>query len=245
MSYAVLQTEVVEPSLEQVHRAFVVVPGLTDHDDTLRARDATGLIARDLKHDEAWALFETLAAEGIVTSIVDDVDLPVLPTGFSLKQLDCGEEGLVVYDTMGRPRMLNWDQIQLVAAGWVRQTHIKGETRLPVSSGFEAESVTRQTAETRSMQWMVEVHVNVQPYRFRIDGSQLRCPYLVGASLHDAEQRIVQVINDLLRPAQSALVNRGVDALVRGTENRSYRSPQSFEREIVWLHWILAQTMDI
>jgi hypothetical protein len=136
MSYSVLQTGAETPTTEQLKRAFRGAPGLTEMDAYTIGKDAFGLIAKGFALEPAQALKNSLQAQGIAAEVVEERILPILPDSFFISRLDCTENALLLYDTLGRVAEVQWQDVLLVAAGTVRMTEFK-QVHAPVGSGVQ------------------------------------------------------------------------------------------------------------
>ena len=129
MPYAVLQTDLNPPGIEQLQRAFRSVSGLTPGDAFILGKDAFGILVKNFAEKQAAAMQGALRAEGIGTEIVDQKFLPELPRTHFVSRFDCSPEHLLIYDPLGRPFALEWRHIVLIAAGAVRLTDLCGSKR--------------------------------------------------------------------------------------------------------------------
>ena len=102
MPYAVLQTDLNPPGLDQLQRAFRLVPGLTAGDAHILGQDAFGILVKNFSEEQAGALQGALRGEGVETEIVDQSFLPELPPKKIVQRLDCLPEHLLIYDPLGR-----------------------------------------------------------------------------------------------------------------------------------------------
>src|SRR6185503_18589726 len=102
MRYAVLQTDLNPPAIDQLQRAFRSVPGLTASDAFILGKDAFGILVKDLSEEQAGALQGALRIEGIKTEIVDHALLPPLPQTHFVRQMECSPENLLIFDPLGR-----------------------------------------------------------------------------------------------------------------------------------------------
>ena len=70
MPYALLQKQMLPPTVEQLKRAFSVWPALTEIDAQTAANDAFGILLKGLQLEQATLLHETLQNESVETEIV-------------------------------------------------------------------------------------------------------------------------------------------------------------------------------
>src|ERR1041384_7850115 len=132
MPYAVLQTDLNTPSVEQIARAFPSVPGLVAAGARILGNDAFGMLVKDFSAEQAGALQAALRAEGVETEVVEQSLLPALPPTHFVHRLDCTPEHLLIYDPVGKTFALEWRHIILVAAGAVTLVDFIQERRLKV-----------------------------------------------------------------------------------------------------------------
>jgi hypothetical protein len=86
------------------------------------ARDAFGILLKNLEHDDAVKLHHALGREGIETELVDQAELPPLPDWKQVRQVAVRETGLVVCDPYGRELEIPWENFSLISAGLVWDT---------------------------------------------------------------------------------------------------------------------------
>lgn len=131
--YAILQTSLEVPEAEAVRRAFTRVSFLTPADASIVLRDAFGILFRNLSYEDAIAVHEALAAEGVAVDVVENRHLPELPATKFVKRIELRPEELVIYDPLGRKFGLEWGHVALVSAGLVP---VEEEKTSPPSFGY-------------------------------------------------------------------------------------------------------------
>jgi len=135
MPYAVLQTDLNTPSVEQLQRAARFVPGLTAGDGHVLGNDAFGILVKDFSEQQAGALQANLRAEGVETEIVEQSFLPQLPPIKFVHRLECSSQHLMIHDPLGRAFPVEWRNIMLIAAGSVRLSKFVSKVKARVSAG--------------------------------------------------------------------------------------------------------------
>jgi len=236
MPYAVLQTLVQQPSLDQLVRIYASVEGLTDLDAAHRAGDAVGILGINLDGADAKALWSAARGAGIETSIVDQSVLTQLPPARKVKRCDCLDRGIELYDSMGRQRVLAWKDVRIVGVGWIARRQVSQQD-LPIYMG-ETGGPFPVVREATAVTTIVDLFVCDDPRRLRLDASELLYHYLGASAPSDPMARFDILVRDLTRGAGDALINSGAEYLIAEGEHRLYRSMPIFERELVWLHWI-------
>ncbi len=242
VALAILQNDLTEPTPQQLVAAFAAIPELTDFDARRRAQEAAGIIADRLGEDQASTLLAALAGQNIAAAIVDERDLPVLPTAYRIHEAHPDGRELLVLDALNRPLTFAWSSVTLIVAGMVNMTDIKTKVTTRIrfdATGYIAYPVQdRHTTETRNLHPLAEVFLSCPPHRLRMEARGFRFGYLGGNAPRSLSERFDCLVLDLARRAPQAAINRGADAIVQNQPRRSYRSAQSFEREITWLLWL-------
>ncbi|MBI3881911.1 MAG: hypothetical protein HY301_17850 [Verrucomicrobia bacterium] len=82
-TYAVVQTTLELPDVEQLKRAFTGLKNLTPADAHILGRDAFGVLVKNLEAEDATRLQGALRAQGIETELVPMDVLPAMPPGSS------------------------------------------------------------------------------------------------------------------------------------------------------------------
>ncbi len=128
--YSILQTSLKKPGAEAVRRAFTRVSFLTPADASIILRDAFGILFRNLSYEDAIAVYEALAAEGVTVDVVENRHLPELPATKFVKRIELRPDELIIYDPLGRKFGLDWGHVALVCAGLVPMEEEKEFTRV-------------------------------------------------------------------------------------------------------------------
>ena len=227
MTYAIVQKELVVPELDRLKRAFGVLPALTGIDAQTSANDAFGILLRGLELDQASQLHGALLKEGIKTVVVEEHKLPSLPPGHIGRQAELGDQHLTLFDSMRRPSKLAWADISFIAAGLVRSPHSVNPAR------------TRE--ETRD-HMMLDIFLRGDAGRFTIAGEEFSYDHLGARLSDDPAMNFVSLVQDLVRHAPNAGMNRGATAACqKPPELFPYPSKQAFNEELTWMLWRIEQ----
>lgn len=243
MPYAVLQTDLNPPGLDQMRRAFRSVPGLTPADAEILGNDAFGILVKDFSEQQAGALQGALRVEGIETEIVDQSILPGLPPSHFVRRLDCTPEHLLIYDPLGRTFALDWPHIIFIAAGAVRLTEFVREQRNPktrVTSGRYQTPVyiEYEIKEERQFRCLAEIIITGGALRYSLAAEKFNFSGLGSRILKSVPANFSLLVRDLVQFGANARLNRGAEALRENSTNIfNYPSKNAFYEEIVWTLW--------
>jgi hypothetical protein len=123
MSYAVVQSDIAPPSLDQLQSALSnALHGesrFTPADAPGILNDGYGILMDQLRYDEARALCRHLANTGYSAEVVNHDDLFSLPPSKGTNRMIPCDDGLVVFDVLGRESMIPWRSVLVVAAGYI------------------------------------------------------------------------------------------------------------------------------
>jgi hypothetical protein len=245
MRYALLQTDLNPPSLDQLRRAFRFVPGLTPYDANILGNDAFGILVKDFSAEQAGALQGALRVEGIETEIVDQSLLPALPQTKIVQRLECHPAHLLIFDPLGKSFPLEWRHIMLIAAGGVQLTEfVRHETKRPVklyrrdgqsTAEFEHETVTRKE---RNFHLLCEIIITGAALRYSFSADKFNFACLGERNLQNPSANFSLFVRDLIHFCPHAGLNRGATALqANATEIFAYPTKNAFHEEIVWMLW--------
>ncbi len=255
MPHAVIQTDNVAITPEQLGQAIAVTQRYTRADGLKMAREPYGLIVDKLEHDEAVALQRALAREGINAAVIDETELFDLPPIKVPKRIDCLPEHLLVHDVLGRQREMDWEQVLVVAAGFVNiyEATVVEETRREprgmgaiiagtatagLIGGRTAKVTHRSLHGSETARLVLELIVEGEPARYRAEAEGLLYNYLGERQTGDVAGNFFLLTQDLMQHATAAVMNQGAVALaMNGADAFVYDTRHSFEREIVWLIW--------
>lgn len=258
MSYAVVQKDLDAPSTEQLKNAFRGTAGLTEIDALSLGRDALGILARGFELELATGLQESLAREGIAAEVVEDASLPALPETFALSRLDCTPEALLVYDSLERVATLEWSEVWMIASGKVTLQEFR-DVPLPTPEVDYADLIPSQirslaynkhhgyirrvfskTTEEAHDRHLLEIFLTGGSIRYSInaDKAPLLFAYLTDRRTGDFSKNFNLVVQDLVRHAPHAALNRGANFVAENIEQPFfYPNKIAFYHEIIWLLW--------
>jgi len=119
MRYAVVQLELAPLPADALRRAFAQSQSLRAQDAAVAARDASGILARALSQHDALTISGCLNEMGIATEAVAQDALSKLPPAKLTSRIDCLEAGMVLYDALGRRRLVDWAIVDFLSVGQV------------------------------------------------------------------------------------------------------------------------------
>lgn len=128
--YLLMQRRLEIPDEQALRRAFRGVGGMAPSDAPHVARDAFGVLLKQLELDDAHALHHALAREGVETEVVDAVEVGELPAAKRVRRVDIQELGLAICDPYDRELVIPWDSLRVVSGGLV----LTPEQRRPTGS---------------------------------------------------------------------------------------------------------------
>jgi hypothetical protein len=249
MTYAVLQSTLDIPSIDQLKRAFRSVRRLTDMDAHILAADAYGTLVKGFSLAEANTLKTALDGEGVPTEVVAQRDLPELPPTKFVNRIDVTESALQVYDPLGRSFPIEWRHLLLVAAGSVRLTEFNRKRNVRFVTQYRSNGTSYQTTEVdyrtrEEMNWrpLLEIVLTRSVLRYTVRIGSATLVYLGDRATRVPADNFATAVGDLLARAPHAAINRGAYYLrERSPDPFQYPSRNAFHEEIIWLLWRLQQ----
>ena len=246
MRYAVLQTNLNPPAIDQLQRALKSVPGFTAGDAFILGDDAYGILVKDLSEQQAGAFQGALRIEGIETEIVDQALLPPLPQTHFVRQLECSPEHLLIFDPLGRPFALDWRNIICIAAGAVRLTEFvqkQHEIQTITYSNYgergpKVPEYETRTREERRFHLLGEIIITGAALRYSFNAEKFNFAALGERNMENSLANFSLLVRDLMQFSPNASLNRGA-AVLRSdaTTIFPYPSKNAFHEEIVWMLW--------
>jgi hypothetical protein len=243
------------PPVDGLRRAFESVRLLTAADAPTLARDAFGILVRNLPAEDAAVLHRALAAEGIATDLVPEKLVPRLPPTKYVRQLDFGEDCLVIRDPLGRPVPIEYRHLRILAAGEVEITQFQ-RPGAPASGSvpryfttsalrLELEELSRNldtpAREVRVRKHLLELIVGQGAARFSIEAdaeSHLLFQVLGDRRTRDFLQDLSLFVRELCRFAPSLILNRGAYSLrAEPPAPLFYPTRNAFDEELIWIQW--------
>lgn len=247
--FVLMQRSLEIPDVEKLKRAFRSVRCLTASDARPLANDAYGILVKNLVVDEAMTLQRALHDEGIETAVVLESDLPHLPPVKFVRRMDCLEDALMVYDPIGRPFPVCWDDVMLIAAGNVRQFELREVEAAPRSHldilgtdfGLSpADDFGREVRvrEEQAFHSILEIVLTQGAMRYQVRSDKFLFHYLGERRRGELVENFALLVQDVMKFAPRALVNRGAYLLRENTlTDLEYPSRNAFYEEITWILW--------
>ena len=242
MAFSVVQNDLRPPTLDQLRAALAAA--LSSNSPYVPAdapgilRDSFGILMDNLTGEQADALRTALAGVGYPTTVVDHDELFSLPPSKGTNRLVPGEEALVVYDVLGRPSLVPWASVLVIAAGYVRKVRSQRSVEVVsyTAEGMPVEMVTIK--ELASTDPILELLLGIEPMRLRVDGRRFHYGYLAGRMTNNAEVNFLELVRDLVKAAPHAVINSGAESISRHSDDIAvYPLQRSFEEELVWQVW--------
>jgi hypothetical protein len=238
MPFAIMQKELLAPSVEQLARAFRSLAKLTALDAQTAANDAFGILWRGLDVEEASALQDGCMKQSIEVEVVEESELPVLPPSKVIKQIEFLPEHLSMYDPMGRIFTLPWSDLMLIAAGNVRRRDYKAKA---AHSPAEAAHNNEGGRGDDKMHLMLELVLAGGVARYSMIADEFVFNHLGARLTKEIARNFELVVRELSEYAPHAGQNRGTFLICQNEkEIFIYPNKAAFFEEITWLLWRIA-----
>jgi hypothetical protein len=246
MSFVLVQQDLTAPTPEQFRAAFRAIKGYTDADANKVAREAYGVLVRNLTLEHATAMQQTMAAQGTTTKVIPQEDIPRLPDPKVTRRVELAEIGLVVFDSVGRQSVLAWEHLAVIAAGLVPKVEMvkfeTSETQIVVGGPAYIQTKTIKSvahklqSDHRRLLHLLE---DGNAVRVEIDMDTLFYKYAMPDAPADPNQHFGELVRRLAERAPGASLNRGAAQLQAGeTFPIPYASKATFADECTWLMWM-------
>lgn len=234
MPFAIMQKELLAPSVEHLARAFRSLPSLTALDAQTAANDAFGILWRGLDLEGASAMQDALMKQSIEVEVVEESELPVLPPAKIIKQIEFLPEQLAMYDPMGRSFTLPWRDLMLIAAGNVRLRDYKTKTYTPA----EAARNTESSHTDDKLHLLLELVLAGGVARYSMIADEFVFNHLGARLTKETPRNFELVVRELSDYAPHAGLNRGAYLICQNEkEIFTYPGKAAFFEEIMWFLW--------
>ena len=235
MPFAIMQKELLAPSVEHLARAFRSLPNLTALDAQTAANDAFGILWRGLDVEEASAMQDALMKQGIEVEAVEESELPVLPPAKVIKQIEFLPAQLSMYDPMGRVFNLPWRDLMVIAAGNVHLRDYRGRA---AHGPAEATHNHERAQGDATLHLMLELVLAGGVARYSMIADEFVFNHLGARLTKETARNFEMVVRELADNAQHAGLNRGAFLICQGEkEIFAYPSKAAFFEEISWFLW--------
>ncbi|SRR6266571_2012543 len=249
MPYCLLQADSVAPTADQLKRAFKALKTLTEADAIKLAREACGILMKNLSLEDAGVLQRALQGEGVPSDLLDATRLPKLPDAKFIRRIEFQPQALAVFDPLGRTVPVPWQHLMLVCAGTVRHFGVSAtRTEETVNTfdpirGLRTKVVTdlRHKVEA-DVKLILDIFLTGGVIRFQIEAESFPFKYCFDRPDLNLPQKLGLLVQMLAEHAPQAVMNRGGSALRDGQpENATYPSKAAFFDESIWLLWRMAK----
>ncbi len=238
---------------EMLASALQGVPGLTPADAPNVCGDGCGFLARQLLAEQAAKFLANLQRAGVVTDLVAEASLPVLPTRRMIRKAELTPGALLVDDALGRLTPLAWSDLVLIAAGSVceavfsRARYEWEETRTDLLHLAHFAVIPIPVKETKvgydsreSGEWALRAELLLAngTTRLSIEAEQFSYAGLKGLLTQNLATNFCLLVRELVRNAPQAALNRGA-SLILGEpwELAYYDNRAAFQNETAWRLW--------
>src|ERR1051325_746633 len=233
-------------------RAFRGVPGLTPMDAYFVGRPDCGVLIRNLTLEQGTVLQSNLKASGIVTEVVSQNSLPILPNRKVIHSMEIAEDALTLRDCLQHAAKIGVHDLKLLAAGSVRLGTFSRErkeieeTRIEWGHCYHAvfPIVKHETrvrhVEREAEQWALraEIFSPVVTQCFIIEGENFDYSCLGPAMTDDIAANFCILMRALAAKFSPPLLSRGVASIIaEPPEFAYYPNKDAFRDELIWLLW--------
>lgn len=235
MPFAIMQKELLAPSVEHLARAFRSMPNLTALDAQTAANDAFGILWRGLDLEGASALQDALMKQSVEVEVVEESELPVLPPSKVIKQIEFLPTQLAMYDPMGRSFTMPWSDLMLIAAGNVRRPDYN---KRKAHSPAEAARNNEASGGDEELHLMLELVLAGGVARYSMIADEFVFNHLGARLTKEIDRNFELVVRELSEYAPHAGLNRGAFLICQNEkEIFTYPGKPAFNEEIVWFLW--------
>jgi hypothetical protein len=236
MKCSVMQMGFAPPSVQQLAEAFKAVPTLAPQDAFFALKLGGGFLAKGLPAQAGADLVAALAAQGVEARSVDEAALPQMPSLKKLNRAECVEPGLIVYDALGRQKLVDWPRVRLIAAGQVTlMDHKRVEEQYPIDTSAPLAITAITYKEDPHSRLLLEVITD--DARYQVQGHNFNYGYLGDRLQQGSWPNFMLLVRDLVEHT-NAILSRGAAALQQEpAQIVRYPHLHVFEQEIVWLLW--------
>jgi hypothetical protein len=249
MPYCLLQTDSVAPTADQLKRALKSLKTLTEADAIKLAREACGILKKNLSLTDARVLQGALQGEGVPTDLLDASQLPKLPEAKFVRRVEIQPQALAIFDPLGRTVPLQWQHLTLVSAGTVRHFGVSATRTEVTVNTFDPIRGSRKKVVTDvrhkvedDAKLMLDIFLTGGVMRFQIEAESFQFKYCFDRPDLNLPQKLGLLIQKLAEHAPHAVMNRGAAALRDGhPENTAYASKGALFDESIWLLWRMAK----
>jgi hypothetical protein len=246
--YAVLQTSLEQPiTRETLEAAVMATQTLAKPDCVWLQRDLFGIIAENLSQDDALGLQAGLRAQGIETEVIDETNLPSLPTPHHPQSFTVTGDGVTVAGFSGHDTLLPISTVVFAAGGHVNHLANVPQRKMEWVQKYVGHGMTRDVVEMvternlkQVLEFRIEFYATQNPFRFQCildEKTVLRADDQI-LKLRDRDQldNLLLHLANTLPPDQTNLAIQKVAA----GEDFVYPSVHAFEEEIIWSLYRLA-----
>ena len=234
MPFAIMQKELLAPSVEHLARAFRSLPNMTALDAQTAAGDAFGILWRGLDVEGASAMQDALMKQGIEVEVVEESDLPVLPPSKVIKQIEFLPAQLSMYDPMGRIFNLPWSDLMLIAAGNVHLRDYRGKGHSPAEAARNNDGARNHD----KLHLMLELVLTGGVARYSMIADEFVFNHLGSRLTKETARNFEMVVRELAENAGHAGLNRGAFLICQNEkEIFTYPGKAAFFEEISWFLW--------
>jgi len=249
-----IATRTFEPvDREVLANALRGVPGLTPADAPTVCGEGRGFLARHLTAEQATAFHANLQRAGAASELVDEASVPALPTRRLIRKVEFTPEALRVDDALGRMKPVAWSDIEVLAAGSVREavfTRTRQEwqtTRVDLLHVGHLAVIPIPVTETRvdydaseSAEWSLRAELLLVDgaTRLSIEAEKFSFAGLRELLTQNLATNFCLLVRELARQAPQAILNQGAQRIVAEPwQFAYYETRKAFQDETTWLLW--------
>jgi hypothetical protein len=243
MNWCVLQQDVRPVGAEQLKLGFARLRRFSDTDAIRCAREAYGILVRNLTQEEAMVLKNALQGAQISTHACPESSLPKLCDPKFVRRMEFSDQAMVIYDPLGRALPIPWDQVSLISAGAIRHFQMNQIVTYEAaadSDGFAGEFETVRDVRTKmdpTLRLVLDIFIAGGGMRFQVEGENFMYGYIIKEPVLEPSEKFQRLATQLCQRATKAFLNRGAIQVQNGACPVVYATRGYFADESTWLLW--------
>jgi len=175
-TYSVLQRSLEQTvTLHQLEEASVHVPTIARADCIRIHRLLAGIFISRLSRPEALAFQRGLAAQGHETDVVEDSQLPPLPTGMRSMRVSRIDRELHFRDFMDRLTIIPLDEVLFIAGACTEDSHLKRQSitqQVHIGRGVTVPMNESRLREQTERTARIDIFFSRAPHRFSLSAAE-------------------------------------------------------------------------
>jgi hypothetical protein len=223
---------------------------LDDEEVLAFLKNSPGFLIENKTIEKAEEVYKKAQEQNLQTLIIDDKNIPQLPTPISFMETEIKTSGFF-YINKSLKEYVDFEDINMITTGIINtdipetstedlSLELHKKTAKLLNLEKTKDSISDTKLKEKELIFYMDIFLNKEPLRLRLTHPNFDYSFLGKEKLYSSIENFKLLLDAITTGAPKALKNKTTDIILKKEplSNFIYDSPDAYEKEILWLHII-------